>query len=277
MLVPIETSGNKPPLFFVHGSYGYMPLGSTMARVLGPDQPLYAINANGIDGRQPVIDNMRDMVTAFAEEIQWERPTGPIFVGGMCRGCIAAIEITRELHEKGRKVGPVILVDPPTAPGLHNAQNSAIDVRQPEIAQQLYNLVRDQTFILASHFPNDMPFNFGDADQLHVATLAGVGALVAFDKYRLPPFSGAVDLILSAPRAVSFFDPRMPLRELLAGPRIVHVLPFRHPELYGSGLEHVARLIKLLMNEETAVFETLLAGVVGTDVMAKSRRELAPA
>ena len=139
MLVPIETSGNKPPLFFVHGSFGYMPLGPTIARVLGPDQPLYALNANGIDGQQsghPAIDNMHDMVTAYAEEIQWERPYGPIFVGGMCRGCIAAIEIARKLQEVGRKVGPVILVDPPVAPGLHNPQNNTIDVRQPEIAQQ---------------------------------------------------------------------------------------------------------------------------------------------
>jgi thioesterase domain-containing protein len=258
MLVPIETSGNKPPLFFVHGSHGYMPLGPPIARVLGPDQPLYAVNANGIDGRQsgqPVIDNMHDMVTAYVEEILWERPIGPIFVGGMCRGCIAAIEITRKLQEVGRKVGPVILVDPPIAPGLHNAQNSAIDVRQPEITQQLYNLVRYNILRHASHFPNDMPLNVGDADQLHVATLAGVGALLALDRYRMPPFLGAVDLIVSAERAVSHFDPHKPWRQLLPGRRIVHVLPFKHHELFLSGLEYVARLIKLV-NEETVVFET---------------------
>jgi thioesterase domain-containing protein len=269
MLVPIETSGNKPPLFFVHGSFGYMPLGPTIARVLGPDQPLYAINANGIDGQQsglPAIDNMHDMVTAYAEEIAWERPYGPIFVGGMCRGCIAAIEIARKLQEVGRKVGPVILVDPPVAPGLHNPQNNTIDVRQPEIAQQLYNSVRFNILRHAKIFPNGIgTLNIGDADQLHVSTLAGVGALVAFDRYLMPSFSGPVDLIVSADRAVSLFDPNKPWRTLLPGPRIVHVLPFKHHQLFlpkgiqpgvPGGLEYVAGLIKLV-NDETEVFESV--------------------
>ena len=38
MLVPIQPSGSKPPLFFVHGIHGVMFVGSSFARVLGPEQ-----------------------------------------------------------------------------------------------------------------------------------------------------------------------------------------------------------------------------------------------
>ena len=62
MLVPIQTSGHKPPLFFVHGRPGIMPVGPALSRVLGPDQPLYVFHASGIDGRGPVIDNVPEMV-----------------------------------------------------------------------------------------------------------------------------------------------------------------------------------------------------------------------
>src|SRR6266852_3377663 len=53
MLQPVQTSGTKPPLFFVHGLHGVMPLGRIFAEGLGPDQPLYAVHANGIDVRRP--------------------------------------------------------------------------------------------------------------------------------------------------------------------------------------------------------------------------------
>src|SRR5262245_28906270 len=100
MLVPIQSSGQKPPLFFVHGLRGVMPLGSTFARVLGPEQPFYALNASGIDGTRPVLDNTQDMVRAYLEAIRGARPVGPVRIGGMCAGALAAIEIARELDEE---------------------------------------------------------------------------------------------------------------------------------------------------------------------------------
>src|SRR5438309_97885 len=116
MLVPVQTSGNKAPLFFIHGPHGVMPLGRTFARVLGPEQPIYAIHANGIDGRAPAIDNLKGMVEAYFEEIRKARPTGAVVIGGIGDGSLAAIEIARELQNAGRQVGPVILADPPAAP-----------------------------------------------------------------------------------------------------------------------------------------------------------------
>src|SRR5216684_2114686 len=131
MLVPVQPSGSKPPLFFVHGLHGVMPLGTGLARVLGPDQPLYALNASGIGGHGPVLSTVRDMALAYAAEIQQARPIGPVVVGGMCDGSLAAIEIARELQERGRNVGPVILADPTIIP---RGYSRLADGPRPEVA-----------------------------------------------------------------------------------------------------------------------------------------------
>ena len=85
MLVPFQTSGNKPPLFFVHGMRGIaLAVRAQFARMLGPDQPVYVITANGMDGRKPIIENVPEMVAAYLQEIRQARPSGSLRIGGMC-------------------------------------------------------------------------------------------------------------------------------------------------------------------------------------------------
>ncbi len=249
MLVPIQTSGNRPPLFFMHGIQGAMLLGSTFASVLGPDHPFFIINANGMDGRQPVIDNFQEMVRTYIEDIEGVSPTGPLRIGGMCSGCLLAIEIARRLQQKGRQTGAVILADPPPVPFSFNKELRAVDPRQPQVAQQLYDQVRRTLSDHASRHYNDMPFDPGDPQQTHAAILAGVASLVAFAKYIPTPFSGPAELIVSAERAPGFFHPQMPWRRLLPGSRVVHVLPWEHMELFRAGRDAVARLLKFMLDE----------------------------
>ena len=252
MLVPIQTSGGQPPLFFVHGVQGIMALGETFATALGDDQPFYVLNADGMDGRQPVIDNVPDMVLRYVQDIGGIRPTGPVRVGGMCSGCLAAIEIARNLQKRGRQVGPVILADPPPVPFSHDKQTHAVDADQPQVAQQLYNQVRRTLLDHASRAYNHLPFDAGNPQQVHAATLAGVGSLVAFAKYIPMPFSGPAELIISAERAPGFFHPQMPWHRLLSGPRTVHVLPWSHTDLFRGGRQAVARLLKFILDQPLA-------------------------
>src|SRR5262249_40847069 len=169
----------SPPLFFVHGLIGVMPIGRYLARKFGPDQPFYAVNASGFSPGQPIIENARDMVQAYVAEIISVRPSGPIIVGGMCLGGLIAIEIVRELQARDRKVGPVILADPPPMPRAFREQNQRPDPRQPQIARQLYDNVRREFLNYASRPYYDMPFDCNDPEKLHLATLAGVGSHVA--------------------------------------------------------------------------------------------------
>jgi thioesterase domain-containing protein len=267
MLMPIHTSGTKPPLFLVHGMMGDVNSATTFAHALGPDRPLYAIHANGIDGREPVIDNMPDMVRAYVEQIRGARPTGPIHIGGFCPGGLTAIEVARALQKEGRQVGPVILADPPPVPhGFINERNRAVDPRHPLIASSLYRSVHKRLSDRPPSSYNDSPFDRRDPQQLHAATLAGVGSLIALCRHVPQPFFGSAQVIVSAPRAAQFFDPASPWHSLLPGPRMVHVVPWDHWEFFGSGGEHVARVINFLLEE---------SGALGTVVAHQRERTVA--
>src|SRR5262245_35056726 len=97
-----------------------MPLGRFLAPFMEPDQPLYGINANGIDGRESTACDSQAMALAYVEEILDVQPHGPLLVGGMCAGGLIAIEVARELQARGREVGPLILLDPPPVPQVYN-------------------------------------------------------------------------------------------------------------------------------------------------------------
>src|SRR5262249_14601938 len=137
VLVSLQASGKSPPLFFVHGANGVMPLGRYLARRFGPDQPFYAVNPSGFYPGEAVIESARELVQAYVAEIISVRPSGPLIVAGMCLGGLIAIEIVRELQARDRKVGPVILADPPVTPPGFLEQTQRMDPHRPEIARQL--------------------------------------------------------------------------------------------------------------------------------------------
>ena len=251
MLMPINASGTKPPLFLVHGMIGDVGSATPFAHALGPDRPFYTIHANGTDGRDPVIDNMADMVRAYVEQIRGVRPTGLVHIGGFCVGSLAAIEVARALQQEGRQVGPVILADPPPVPQGLKHRNYAADPRNPSVADALYRSVRER--LSSRPLYNDGPFDPHDPQQLHAATLAGVGSIMALCWHVPQLFSGPTQVIVSAQRAAQFFHPASPWHSLLPGPRMIHVVPWDHHEFFLSGVEHTARVINFLLEEFRAL------------------------
>jgi thioesterase domain-containing protein len=254
MLVQVQPSGSKPPLYFIHGITGIMPLGRFLAESLGPDQPIYAVHAVGIDGRTIVEDDettVTEMAHRYVQEILETHPSGPIFVGGMCAGCLVALDVARELHARRQTIGPVILADPPAMPQGLVPHNQTVNVRDPLVRSQLYQRVRGLLTDHGSESYNDMPFAVGDEQQVHLATLAGMKALVASCRHVPTPFTGSAAAILSSQRAARFLHPEMPWSKLLSGKKMVHVLPYDHTELFRSGRHDFSRLLKSILDGET--------------------------
>jgi pimeloyl-ACP methyl ester carboxylesterase len=250
MLVPVQVSGAKPPIYFIHGLSGVMPLGRFLTRSLGPDQPFYAINATGIDGRGTMPSSVKDMTLTYVKEISDAQPRGPLLIAGMCAGGLAAMEVASELLARGREVGPVILVDPPT-PGRHILLNPTVDPNNPLVAAQLYERARGSLLRSASDVHYDMPFAVNDQQQLHFAALAAVNSLVVFCRHVPEVFPGAAVAILSSQRATAFFHPQMTWIKLLPRLMMAHVLPFDHNGLFHSGLQDLARIFKFVLEGAT--------------------------
>lgn len=251
MLVPVQRTGAGVPLFVIHGVAGIITLNSIIARALGPEQPLYVFQANGMDGSdsRPLIDNMPDLVRAYAADIEEARPSGRVAVAGICEGSLAALEIANALREKGRQAGPVILVDPQPVPPGYDRYNHTVNINDPVVVRNVRRKGREVLLQHASYPYNDMPFNANDELQLEMAISAAVASLTAFGRHLPRPYSGPTHLILSAERAADFFHPQTPWRDLLRGPQTIHVVPIEHQELFRSGRESFARTLKFMVTE----------------------------
>ncbi len=110
-LVAIQTTGSKPPLFCVHPIDGNVLVFQKLARHLGSDQPVYGIQAKGLDGKQSIHTRFEDMAADYIKEIRTVQPEGPYFLGGYSSGGVVAFEMAQQLHAQGQKVAMLALFD----------------------------------------------------------------------------------------------------------------------------------------------------------------------
>ncbi len=92
-LVPIQPNGSKAPLFCVHGGWGNVLFYKHLAHHLGPDQPLYGLQAKGLNGKDEPFYNMEDMASYYLAELCHVKPNGPYYLGGYCYGATVVFEI----------------------------------------------------------------------------------------------------------------------------------------------------------------------------------------
>ena len=111
LLIPIQTNGNKPPLFCIHGSNGDAFVFRKFANLLGPDQPVYGLQPQGLDGKQPLPTQIEDMAASYIQQIRTVQPEGPYFLVGYSSGGVIAFEMGQQLLAQGQKVGMLAMLD----------------------------------------------------------------------------------------------------------------------------------------------------------------------
>jgi len=107
-LVPIQVSGSKIPFFCVHGAGGVVIRFRELARHLGPDQPVYGLQARGLDGKYTSDTRVEDMATHYLEEIRSVQPQGPYLLGGYSLGGMVAFEMAQRLVAEGEQASVVL-------------------------------------------------------------------------------------------------------------------------------------------------------------------------
>lgn len=112
-LVPIHTGGSKPPLFLVHPAAGVVFPYFELARQLGPDQPLYGLQALGLDGESQPDERVEDMARHYVEALRTVQPQGPYFIGGHSFGSLVAFEMAQQLTAAGQEIGMLAIIDEP--------------------------------------------------------------------------------------------------------------------------------------------------------------------
>ncbi len=109
-LVPIQPHGDRLPLFCIHPIGGNVLCYSELAGSLGDDQPVYGIQARGVDGSLEPTSSMDEMVEEYVAAIR-EVTSGPYHLAGWSSGGVVAYEIARRLKAAGAEVGSLTLFD----------------------------------------------------------------------------------------------------------------------------------------------------------------------
>jgi non-ribosomal peptide synthetase component F/thioesterase domain-containing protein len=110
-LVEIQPNGSRPPFFCVHGGGGNVLIYRDLSRRLGPDQPFFGFQSQGLDGQQPCLGSIEEMAARYVRELKFQQPSGPYYLGGYCLGGTVALEMARQLAGSGDRVGMVALFD----------------------------------------------------------------------------------------------------------------------------------------------------------------------
>ncbi len=108
-LIAIQPSGTAIPIFMVPGVGGNVLVFAQLAKLLGPNQPAYGLQARGLDGSEAPFTSMPEMATHYIAQIRSVRPNGPYIVLGSCTGGLIAYEMAQQLHGQGQAVTLVIM------------------------------------------------------------------------------------------------------------------------------------------------------------------------
>ncbi|MFO0700819.1 MAG: amino acid adenylation domain-containing protein [Nitrospira sp.] len=108
-LVAIQPNGTGVPIFMVPGVAGNVLVFAQLAKLLGPNQPSYGLQARGLDGKEAPFTSITEMASHYVEQIRRVRPTGPYTVLGSCTGGLIAYEMAQQLLGQGQTVTLVVM------------------------------------------------------------------------------------------------------------------------------------------------------------------------
>ena len=112
-IVPLERRGAGTPVFGVGGHNGDVFCYRALARHLGDDHPFFGLEPPGVDGHSEPLTCLEELATYFADQIQAFRPAGPYILAGYCAGGTVALELGRQLLQRGATITFIALFGSP--------------------------------------------------------------------------------------------------------------------------------------------------------------------
>jgi amino acid adenylation domain-containing protein len=110
-LVPLKPEGTKMPLYIVHGIGLNLLNFSGLITHMDADQPVYGLQARGLDGTEEPSGNMETIAAGYNAEIIEQNPVGPYAIAGYSFGGYVAYEMARQLKAMGKEVKLLAIFD----------------------------------------------------------------------------------------------------------------------------------------------------------------------
>lgn len=115
-VVVVNAEGSLPPLVCFHPVGGNVLCYQALAETMGADQPVYMVQAYGLEEGHPLLPTVEDMARAYLDALCAVLPEGPLSVAGWSFGGVLAYEAAALLRGQGRDVRAVMLFDAVAVP-----------------------------------------------------------------------------------------------------------------------------------------------------------------
>ncbi|CEM28128.1 unnamed protein product [Vitrella brassicaformis CCMP3155] len=110
-ITPKQPGSTRRPLFLVHPAGGHVLCYAPIGRHMGPDFPLYGVQATGFAAGEEPNQTVEAMARLYADAITTVEPSGPYRVGGWSFGGVVAYATCLELMRRGHTVEICAVLD----------------------------------------------------------------------------------------------------------------------------------------------------------------------
>ncbi|HTG36439.1 MAG TPA: non-ribosomal peptide synthase/polyketide synthase [Thermoanaerobaculia bacterium] len=125
VLVGLQPGGSEPPLFLVHPLSGELFLYRQVVAALGPEQPVYGLQAVGFAADEEPLTTVEEMAAVYVNALLSFQPQGPYLLAGSSLGGLIAFEMARKLRSLQREVAFLALLDAPDPARFARQQGDA--------------------------------------------------------------------------------------------------------------------------------------------------------
>ncbi len=110
-VVPVRASGTRTPIFCVHPGSGLPHCYLALARNLGADQPVYAIQSVGFKEDEDPLNDVESMAARYIQDMRAVCQNGPYQIIGWSMGVAPALEMAVQLTRMGANVSFLGMID----------------------------------------------------------------------------------------------------------------------------------------------------------------------
>jgi aspartate racemase len=215
-LVTIQPHGSRPPLFCIHAITGNPFFYRRLAPYLGLNQPLYGLQAKGLDGLTSPETQIEDLADRYIKDIHTVQPSGPYCLAGYSFGFLVAYEMARQLHARGETVSLLISFDRegpnlPARLGQNRLAAHMDNLAQLDLQEQLIYIWNKTRWTIGERLPDSFHERMRQTRRFWVERRRSAQALGQFDvemanqqaesHYRPQPYAGAIVLFRSQIRS----------------------------------------------------------------------------
>ncbi|UAW63736.1 amino acid adenylation domain-containing protein [Mycoavidus sp. HKI] len=111
VLLPLQPKGSRSPLFCIHSGVGVSWEYIGLSQYLGEEQPIYGLQARGLDGMSRFAETIDEMAADYIKQIRQIQPSGPYSLLGWSLGGMVAHSMATQLEQQGERVALLAIWD----------------------------------------------------------------------------------------------------------------------------------------------------------------------